>query len=267
MIKVSKNLSNPPISLKIPNKANFPGKSPRNAKTTHKRRVEIISKGAYIDENKYNSRYKMNDIRSDLISIYNGKCAFCEQKIEQYHIEHFRPKKTYYWLAYSWDNLLMACPTCNEHKGVQFDLLGTKARFVNSPANLNCINSISSSYDAIELPKMVNPENTDPKGKINFTRMGEIESHDVNFNYTIKSCKIDRPPLNDQRRDILNVFKRDIESVLTDFDSKEDHSREINSIVRKFVRDSRYPKFEYIAFRQFAIENMWLNDIVKEVVV
>ena len=72
---------------------------------------------------------------------FRGKCAYCEQGITNPHnqpgdVEHFRPKgkvteedgKTplmvpdnggsrrhpgYYWLAYDWKNLLLACNGCN----------------------------------------------------------------------------------------------------------------------------------------------------------
>ena len=57
---------------------------------------------------------------------FNGKCAYCEGKINHVaypHIEHFRPIiPQYYELAVDWDNLLLACGRCNgaENKGVKF---------------------------------------------------------------------------------------------------------------------------------------------------
>lgn len=71
---------------------------------------------------------------------FQGKCAYCEQGITSPHsqagdVEHFRPKGQvthedgrpvlisdvagnrkhpgYYWLAYDWKNLLLACNGCN----------------------------------------------------------------------------------------------------------------------------------------------------------
>lgn len=55
------------------------------------------------------------------------KCCYCEQKIMQCFndVEHYRPKASadrrpgslarhgYWWLAFTWDNLLFACPACN----------------------------------------------------------------------------------------------------------------------------------------------------------
>ncbi len=65
--------------------------------------------------------------------MFHGKCAYCESSIIAVcpgDIEHFRPKGRYeyitsegkqakhkpgyYWLAADWDNLLLACPFCNQ---------------------------------------------------------------------------------------------------------------------------------------------------------
>jgi uncharacterized protein (TIGR02646 family) len=65
------------------------------------------------------------------------KCCYCEAKIPQRYndVEHYRPKaaadrmpgcvKThgYWWLAFSWENLLFACPSCNRsNKNSRFPL-------------------------------------------------------------------------------------------------------------------------------------------------
>lgn len=74
------------------------------------------------------SVYKDSEIRKQLLKLFNGKCAYCESKISSIYsgdIEHFRPKGRiqvngnlkrpgYYWLASEWENLLFACPFCNQ---------------------------------------------------------------------------------------------------------------------------------------------------------
>lgn len=80
------------------------------------------------------------DVRAELETFHHGKCAYCEVKLRPVttgHVEHFRPKGVvvdettgalvrpgYYWLAYSWDNLLLFCPRCNSPacKGNRFPL-------------------------------------------------------------------------------------------------------------------------------------------------
>jgi len=74
--------------------------------------------------------YKDITVREDLKQIFHGKCAYCESKITSIYngdIEHFRPKggycnnrkqplnkPGYFWLASEWENLLFACPFCNQ---------------------------------------------------------------------------------------------------------------------------------------------------------
>lgn len=71
---------------------------------------------------------------------HNGKCCYCERKRDIYlerDVEHYRPKKGvkgidhlgYWWLAYDWNNLLIACKTCNSrYKGTQFPLVEPDSR-------------------------------------------------------------------------------------------------------------------------------------------
>jgi hypothetical protein len=54
------------------------------------------------------------------------KCCYCEKVEEQpkyRDVEHYRPKSQYWWLTWTWDNLLFACVDCNrEHKRGRFPL-------------------------------------------------------------------------------------------------------------------------------------------------
>ena len=264
MIKIEKDTSSVPSSLQIPLDEFFPDGIPISPKTTHSRRLELLKEKKYIDKQIYNSRYKQSDTKTALKDIYKNKCAFCEQKVEQSHVEHYRPKNTYYWLTYSWDNLLLACSTCNIHKGVHFDLLGTKSTFQSTSENLRTINVSIDEYDKVELPKMVNPETTDPYGKIQFQRNGIIESDDIRFAYTIEKCQIDRKYLNDERRKILDIFQRDINSSIVENSTTEEQQLKIEVIIRKFLRDSKDDDLQFLCFRRYTISN-WLNDLVIEV--
>lgn len=76
------------------------------------------------------SVYSEDSVRGVLKKMFHGKCAYCESKITSVYngdIEHFRPKAGYcndnsqplikpgyYWLASEWENLLFACPFCNQ---------------------------------------------------------------------------------------------------------------------------------------------------------
>jgi uncharacterized protein (TIGR02646 family) len=112
----------------------FPIPSSLSSQKTKDAFAVIIKEGNYLEE--YDGRYKVKDIKETLENIYHKKCAFCEKKLldTSRAIEHFRPKKAnnrikkcdasfgYYWLAFAWDNLLLACGQCNSPKGSCFDI-------------------------------------------------------------------------------------------------------------------------------------------------
>ncbi len=133
MIPINKDFTDIPDSLYIsqqyPQNYTKDKNCPTTSKTTQKRRLKIIKVKEYPTSktinNKeftaknvdtFNERYKYEDIKEKLINIYNDKCAYCESKERRLQVEHFRPKSKYYWLAYSWDNLLLSCSACNSKK-------------------------------------------------------------------------------------------------------------------------------------------------------
>jgi uncharacterized protein (TIGR02646 family) len=77
-------------------------------------------------------------VKEILWKAQRKKCCYCERKIECkfYDVEHYRPKAGanhgrgepigagYWWLAFTWENLLFSCKNCNEGKakGIQFPL-------------------------------------------------------------------------------------------------------------------------------------------------
>lgn len=94
--------------------------------TNHQSKYRKTGKrGARIDEGY--SVYSDTKVRKVLLRMFHGKCAYCESRITAIYsgdVEHFRPKGEikeavnskpgYYWLAAEWNNLLFACPFCNQ---------------------------------------------------------------------------------------------------------------------------------------------------------
>lgn len=76
------------------------------------------------------SAYSHDSVKEALIELFHLKCAYCETRVTSARdIEHFRPKGRidpgggadpispgYYWLAATWENLLLSCPDCNQRK-------------------------------------------------------------------------------------------------------------------------------------------------------
>lgn len=105
------------------------------------------------------------------------KCAFCEMDLrrEGSPVEHFRPKKlvanpgeppdhdAYWWLAWTWQNLLFACFRCNTiHKGNRFPRAPRTAKLAELTFDLSR-----------EDPLLIDPSRVDPRGHIRF-RWSEV---------------------------------------------------------------------------------------------
>ncbi len=118
-------------------------------------------------------------IRSDariLYEMFHGKCAFCESFMEHVshaHIEHYRPKAKFSYLAFAWDNWLLSCGRCNDTKWTHFP-------------------------DCNGIPCLIDPASEDPELHIEFsgyvpaplTQRGE---------QTIKLIGLERSPLEEER--------------------------------------------------------------------
>jgi uncharacterized protein (TIGR02646 family) len=122
------------------------------------------------------SLYGATSVKSALRKAQHDKCTFCESKITLIaygDVEHFRPKAGfvqqegdtlsrpgYYWLAYAWSNLFLACPLCNQRfKRNVFPLRDPTRR-------------ARSHHDEIteEEPLLIDPSSIDPEKHIRWQR-------------------------------------------------------------------------------------------------
>ncbi len=243
MIRVRKNLNDIPASLL--------------ERKTEKRRNTCIKDRKYHQDKRFDERFKQKDIKESLSKIYHQKCAFCEQKIEKCidnnlqecssTVEHYRPKSKYYWLAFSWDNLLWCCHKCNQNKGNKFE---TKKREVeyNKEEFKDNIHSSSKIYHSIEEPKIINPEIDNIIEKINFNKNGIIDSEDERVKYTIEICGLDRESLNEKRQKVIDDFIKAI-------NNKKLKNEPIKSVLIKWLEDIKSKDKEFIALRYWVLKN------------
>ena len=249
MIKVNKDFANIPAVLKKDNRKDAFNKN--------------ILSNQYTDEK---NLYKVGSVQKKLNEIYHLKCAYCEQKLldAPKHIEHYRPKDTYYWLAYSWDNLLLSCGSCNTSKGTKFKIKKTIVTYDNE--SFDDIHNLGTSYDAIEEPMMVNPEKEDILDKLVFDKEGNIGSLDDRLIYTINDvCNLNRNELVQKRVKILNDFINKInEHYLLFLKEEAGLSRFIPDI--KFFIDECSVENEFYSFRYFILNHieLFFEDIGKQ---
>ncbi len=260
MIKINKDLNTIPSSLK--------------SETTNEKRDEIILRKEYPTEKSsgfkynhetYNRAYKVDDVKDKLGKIYSSKCAFCESAVERSDVEHFRPKSIYYWLAYSWDNLLYCCPTCNGFKSNNFEL-ETGFNRVDFSGNTDKIHLLCAEYQEIEHNKFVNPEKEEFTDKLIFHKNGKIESKDTRVDYTIVTCQLSRDYLNERRAEIFKEFDEKLTSRITDIKfGKAKDTKSLDDFIEDFVTDSQKPKKEFLAFRRFILK-FWLEEYLQKLI-
>ena len=268
MISVKKDFSDIPTSLQI---GNFETLAP-SARKTFIRRQEILEAGKYPDScisRNYDSRYKSDDIKNKLKEIYHGKCAYCETSVEQFDVEHFRPKRGgYYWLAYSWDNLLLSCPICNVAKGNSFPTSETPVVYDKNRDVMSLFHHLSSVYDLLEKPLLVNPEVAEVDIILSqmFDRQGRVFSDNTRMAKTIEICKLDRESLRERRKVIWDDLKKDIQMIALLYKNDGRRFKEhLSQVLSSFKIKTEDPRKDYLAYRHFILQSNWIKELCQEV--
>lgn len=120
-----------------------------------------------------NRVYGESSVKSELIKAQHFKCCFCEAKITHSpgDVEHFRPKGKvdqhedeasirpgYFWLAYTWENLMYSCDDCNRrYKKNYFPLKDPSKRALSPNDNIDA-----------EEPLIIDPFTENPEEYIDY---------------------------------------------------------------------------------------------------
>ena len=207
-----------------------------------------------IDAESYVGKDIYKKVKNKLEDIYHCKCAYCETNITvsgYSHVEHYRPKNEYYWLAYSWDNLLLSCPKCNTNKGIKFPIKADKAEKEIPLSNLHFK---TSEYDNQERPLIVNPEQKTQDyfdENLSFDINAKINGKTEELQETIKICDLNRKPLVNKRIKILNNlnFRYTLQN------NEKDRQKLIKEIVAELEK-SIETHDEYIAWLKFLLKHL-----------
>lgn len=174
------------------------------------------------------------EARGSLKELFYNKCAYCESPLVAVKgdVEHFRPKAeatgarfslrtrsttkratesdpdAYWWLAWDWDNLLIACAVCNSNKRNRFPTIGSRAKAEARGAEL-----------AAEKAILLNPCEDRPDQYLVFDEKGVVSSRvppeqsalnmpkDVDRGaITIEILGLNRPDLVEARRERLETL-------------------------------------------------------------
>jgi 5-methylcytosine-specific restriction endonuclease McrA len=136
---------------------------------------EALRAGKETDQRLLGNEYKV--ARHALARGQHLKCCYCEDRLQDdrwEHVEHFRPKAEarrersaapevgYWWLAWTWENLLFSCIRCNSAKGSLFPLLEGSSALLPEEA-----------LPGSERPLLIDPAGEDPREHVQFRRFGE----------------------------------------------------------------------------------------------
>jgi uncharacterized protein (TIGR02646 family) len=158
--------------------------------------------------------YGHKSVKEALIKAQHDKCFLCESKITHIaygDVEHFRPKAGYrqgagddlhkpgyYWLAYEWSNLFLACQICNQvFKKNLFPLSNPTARVTSHKYRVSR-----------EKPLFIDPSTDDPEQLISFRC--EIPfplNNHPKAKATIEGLGLKRPKLNERRLEHYDRLK------------------------------------------------------------
>lgn len=205
-----------------------------------------------------NDTYKPKDLKVALEKIYYKKCVYCEKSLLDAfsHIEHYRPKSIYFWLAYSWDNLLLCCERCNIAKSNKFEIEGQKAVYQNE--TLEVVHSKIKDYDLIEKPLIINPEQeTAASLSKHFTfdlKTGKLKPLSKRMEKTIEICDLNRKDLVDARMNLLTNLKDCISRRKLSAKSKGEFAKLALNVISDFKATTK-PSEPYFAWRNFIISN------------
>lgn len=154
----------------------------------------------------------------------HGKCAWCEEQIRLggAHVEHYRPKTgawrhsrgevpqvdphCYWWLAWTWENLLLSCGTCNDpaHKGNYFPLDPRPRRRKKLATVWPRPRSVGR-----ESPLLIDPASGDPA----FDPLNHIEWRPVDQVPARKHWQWTPSPLSSRGATTVRVLRLDVQLV------------------------------------------------------
>jgi hypothetical protein len=146
-----------------------------------------------------------------------GRCSFCGRS-DRPDVDmaplRFRPAQEavaadgrisrphYWWLAYEWQNLYLACAECREAKGTKFPTAARRARV-----------GVRDGLNERELPLLIDPCDDDPEAHFGYLDSGEVAWFDERGLITIETFDLNRPRLLEERRTQIEETKAAINEV------------------------------------------------------
>ena len=169
------------------------------------------------------------DVRPVLSELSHWKCAYCESLLPTEDsgrtVDRFRPESNaldlarnaseehYWWLKYTWENLVPACTSCTSLKGTNFPVTGPRLP-VPDPVLFPTERFTDASYPTDE-NLIVDPFLDLPHEHFKFGRDGRVAALSEAGATTINLLGLERATLNEQRREAIDEVESTWDSALT----------------------------------------------------
>lgn len=94
-------------------------------------------------------KWRQADVIAALLAMQGNICVYCGSELREsdWTVEHFRPRRPYWFLAWTFNNLYLCCGLCQQKKGDHFPVSGPRAdyeghyRFCDEGAHYPCPDS------------------------------------------------------------------------------------------------------------------------------
>ena len=213
-----------------------------------------------IQKHTFNSN-RWKPAKKQLLAETEDKCAYCEASISVVahgDVDHYRPKSTYWWLAYCYDNYLAACQLCNQEfkrgvfpiqnrkmptpairRNTTNDFIDAKAgQIAPDPLDADQVNAFIDLHQQ-ERPLLLNPYFDDPTKYFAWRVddvLGEVEITPNSGNFQVEVI------INTENPEVEPIAAASIEYYGLNRKELKDH-RYTNTLNRKW----RHPIFAPIA--------------------
>lgn len=199
-----------------------------------------------------------SEVKEALRLLFHDKCAYCEIPLYgRGTYDHFRPKAGalgldgaldpdhYWWLAYRWENLYLACEKCNFKKGNKFPVEGRRAPLKTFPPEIY----------SLEQPLLLDPCQDNPETLFFYADDGLVIGKEERSKLTIETLDLNRKELVEGRRKELGQLN----SLLKLFLAEPNRADEI----WKLIRSSLELAAPFLAAKRFLF-SQWASSMERE---
>ena len=207
----------------------------------------------------------LHRVRRDLSSMCRNKCAYCESSLDisgRDQIDNFRPKagargfeKTeyapmhYWWLAYEWDNLLIACQICNQKYKRDFFPVEDESRRAEFGA---------TGDDLLEEPSLlIDPCHDNPSDHLEFEEGGLVKELSKKGYVTIEILGLNRQELVERRKEVSSQLSLQLNGLMDE--SYVDNKQRSNLVAYVDELFSEHPTQEFVAIQRTVFQK-WFEE-------